>query len=58
MTPLHLIDDQVQLLVAVLSADKYFRKSEFGLWIFEIRRSGQKPVEDRKKFRRIKKQIC
>ena len=44
---LYLINDQVQLLVAVLCADKYFGKSEFGLRVFEIGRSGQKPGEDR-----------
>lgn len=43
----HLINDQMQLLVAVPCADKYFRKSEFGLWIFEISRSCQKPGEQR-----------
>jgi len=43
----HLIYDQMQLLVAVLCAHEYFRKSEFGLWIFEISRSRQKPEEDR-----------
>lgn len=44
---LYLINDQMQLLIAVLCADEYFRKSEFGLWVFEIGRSCQEPGEDR-----------
>lgn len=40
---LYLINDQVQLLVAILCADKYFGKSEFGFWIFKVSRSCQKP---------------
>lgn len=39
----YLINDQMQLLVAILCADKYFWKSEFGLWIFEVSGSCQKP---------------
>lgn len=43
---LYLINNQMQLLVAVLCADKYFWKPEFGLWIFKIGRSCQKPEEN------------
>lgn len=43
----YLINDQMQLLIAILRADKYFWKSEFGFWIFKISRSRQKPGENR-----------
>lgn len=39
----YLINDQMQLLVAILCADKDFWKSEFGFWIFKVSRSCQKP---------------
>lgn len=43
----YFINNQMQLLIAILCADKYFWKSEFGLWIFKIGRSCQKPGENR-----------
>lgn len=41
--PVYLINNQMQLLVAVFCRHKYFRESEFGLWIFQICWSRQKP---------------
>lgn len=43
----YLINNQMQLLIAILGADKYFRKAEFGFWVFEISRSCQKPGDNR-----------
>ena len=37
----------MQLFVAVLCADKDFGESEFGLWIFKVGGSCQKPGENR-----------
>lgn len=47
-TPRYLINNQMQLLIAIICADKYFRESEFGLWIFQIGGSCQKPAETRR----------
>lgn len=54
---LYLINNQVQLLIAIFCADKYFWKSEFGLRVFKIGRSCKKPGENKRRawiFQKVK----